>query len=112
MKKSPSVYLRLIFLLGDLFIINLVILLSSYTFADADTNFRNNFTFTASASTLLWLLLSFVLNPYKFSRVSRFAKVLRIHFAFILMHFLVLISVIFLAGKTPANILSLPFIFL
>lgn len=111
MKKSPSAYLRLIFLLGDLCIINLVILLSFSTVSNSSTFFFHDFPFINFASTILWLFLSFVLNPYKFSRVSRFIKILRVHFTFILAHFLGLISFLFLFG-TSLDVTRLPFLFL
>lgn len=96
MQKSPSTYLRLIFLLGDILIINVVITISFILYSTSKTLLSSDFFFLASAYNGLWLFLSFVLNPYKFSRVSRFIKILRVHFSFIISHFLAVISILFI----------------
>jgi Undecaprenyl-phosphate glucose phosphotransferase len=49
------------------------------------------------------VFLALVLNPYKFSRVSRFIKILRIHFTFIVVYFLSFASVSFLTGVEIAG---------
>lgn len=99
MKKPPSAYLRLIFLLGDLCIINLVIVISFFGFTLSRFTFSNDFAFLSITYNTLWLFLSFILNPYKFSRVSRFIKILNVHFAFILIHFIAVASILFLSNS-------------
>jgi putative colanic acid biosynthesis UDP-glucose lipid carrier transferase len=99
MKKSPSVYLRLIFLLGDLSLINLVLLFAYSGPASSTEELISVLTIANS----LWVFLALVLNPYKFSRVSRFIKILRIHFTFIVVYFLSFASVSFLTGVEIAG---------
>ncbi len=111
MKKSPSFYLRLIFLFGDLFIINFVIIVAFFVFSNEGYVFSTDFSFITISYNSLWLLLSFILNPYKFSRVSPFVKILRVHFSFILTHFLAVVSSLFLFNKFWHEISNLAFIF-
>lgn len=98
--------MRLVFLLGDLCIINLVTLFAFLKTSAASQVFTNDFVLAAATSTALWLFLSLVLNPYKFSRVSRFIKIIRVHFTFILTHFLGLLSLLFVLGRplTPSQL--------
>lgn len=111
MTKSPSSLLRLIFLLGDLCIINFVIVLSFYLYSESDYLFSDDFIFITISYNSLWLILSFILNPYKFSRVSRFLKILRIHFSFIITHFLAVVSSLFLFNRFWHELSNLAFIF-
>lgn len=112
MKKSPSVYLRLIFLLGDLSIINLVILVAFLGLGGSEDVSRHDVVFITLTSNVLWLFLSLVLNPYKFSRVSRFVKILRVHFTFIVTYFLALASVLFLFDASTPGLSTFGFIFM
>jgi Undecaprenyl-phosphate glucose phosphotransferase len=59
----------------------------------------------------LWLILSMVIAPYKFSRVSRFVKILRIHFSFIVTHFLAVVSALFLLDIIAISVTHLAFVF-
>src|SRR5690606_12492378 len=100
MKKSPSVYLRLIFLLGDLSLINLVLL---FAYRGPVASSTEELISVLTIANSLWVFLALVLNPYKFSRVSRFIKILRIHFTFIVVYFLSFASVSFLTGVEIAG---------
>src|SRR5690606_26835075 len=44
---------------------------------------------------LSWIGLAILNNPYHFSRISRFVKILRNHFSLIFIHFLAITSLIF-----------------
>jgi len=96
MRKPLSSYLRLIFIIGDLLVLNFAIAVALWFFSPSQYAFAKDFAVLAVPSTLLWLALSFFLNPYKFSRVSPFAKILRVHSSLILVHFLSVISAIFI----------------
>lgn len=98
MRKSLSGNLRLIFLLGDLFILNLAALLA----------WMPNPIFSLRSKELLillgclnvsWVVLAVLFNPYKFPRVSRFAKILRAHFVFFFIHFLTVAGTLFLLNE-------------
>lgn len=94
MQKSPSASLRLIFLLGDLTIINLVIFLSTL-FLQKESFFSKEVAVLAITYNSLWIALTLITNPYKFPRVSRFSRIIRIHFTFFLIHSLLVLSVFF-----------------
>jgi Undecaprenyl-phosphate glucose phosphotransferase len=96
MRKPLSFYLRLSFFLGDLAILNLSLIGISLLFPVSDSLFSNDFNLLLLIYNSLWLVLTFLINPYKFSRVSRFAKILRIHFSFVLTHFLAVVSSLFI----------------
>lgn len=95
MNKPLSSYLRLIFLSGDLVVINLAAFAAIFLFPISEQLFSRQFIVLLTALNGSWLLLSFLINPYKFSRVSRFVKILRIHFSFLLVHFLTVLALLF-----------------
>jgi putative colanic acid biosysnthesis UDP-glucose lipid carrier transferase len=107
MRKPLSSYLRLIFIIGDLFILNLAIAVALLIFSTNGGAFAKDFTALAFPTTFWWLILSFFLSPYKFSRVARFAKIVRVHFSFILIHFLAVISTLFILDLQRISILAL-----
>jgi putative colanic acid biosysnthesis UDP-glucose lipid carrier transferase len=75
--------------------------------------FSRELAFLSTAVTVSWLVLSLLINPYKFSRVSRFAKILRNHFSFILIHFLLVLAILFVfhfQSITVKNIVALTII--
>lgn len=95
MRKSLSANLRLIFLLGDLLILNIAALVAGAAFPMSDSFFSKEFAALSLALMVSWVGLSLLINPYKFSRISRFAKILRNHFSFILIHFLLVSALLF-----------------
>lgn len=95
MRKSLSANLRLIFLSGDLLILNIAAVTAFYFFPVPGQWLSAEFASIVLALNGCWLALSFFFNPYKFSRVSRFAKILRIHSSFIFFHFLFVVAVLF-----------------
>jgi Undecaprenyl-phosphate glucose phosphotransferase len=96
MQKSLPSSLRLIFLVGDLVILNVTIAIATYLFPININLLSRELVTLVLVFNSVWLTLSFVINPYKFSRVSRFAKILRTHATFIFIHFLLVTSVLFL----------------
>lgn len=98
MRKSLSGNIRLIFLLGDLGVLNLAALLAWIPFP--------TYPFLSKELAILliclntsWIALAVVFNPYKFPRVSRFAKILRGHFVFFFIHFLTVAGTLFLLNR-------------
>lgn len=93
MRSSLSSYLRLIFLIGDLLLLNAAALLS---FVRAGYSI-SSFAFILFIGTIntTWLLLVFLVSPYKFSRVSKFVKIFRVHLSFILIFFLTVATILF-----------------
>jgi putative colanic acid biosysnthesis UDP-glucose lipid carrier transferase len=111
MRKPLSSYLRLIFVIGDLLIINSAIALVVFFFSASDETRVREFISLSVTSTALWLVLSFFLSPYKFSRVARFAKIVRVHFSFILIHFLAVLSTLFIIDIKNIGIVDLLMVF-
>jgi putative colanic acid biosysnthesis UDP-glucose lipid carrier transferase len=108
MRKSPSYYLRLVFLLGDIVILNLALVLAFVLLPVADeATPLKDLIFLVAASNSLWLVLSLLINPYKFSRITRFVRILRVHFSFILTHCLAVVSVVFVSGISTIKISNL-----
>lgn len=100
MPRSLSSYLRLILLLGDLLIINLLIV----AIFDSVSDFKP-LAYTLVIFNGLWLGLSFLINPYKFSRICPFSKLIRIHFSFLLTHFLAVTSALFIISYENNSLL-------
>lgn len=96
MRKSLSVNLRFVFLLGDLIILNLASLIATVLFPISESLFSKDFVSLVLTLNLSWIVLSILMNPYKFSRVSRFVKILRIHLSFILVNFITVVAMLFL----------------
>lgn len=100
MRKPLSSYLRLIFLIGDLAIL---ILVAGIIWILRPGVPKNGLWLFLIVLTAAWLTLTLFFNPYKFSRVSRFAKILRTHFSFILIHFLTVAGILFLLNTTSLS---------
>jgi putative colanic acid biosynthesis UDP-glucose lipid carrier transferase len=96
MSKTLSSYLRLAFLIGDLLILNLSVVVASIYFPLTEEFSTTKLIYQLALFNGFWLMLSFLINPYKFSRVSPFFKIIRIHFSFILTYFMCIISALFL----------------
>ena len=95
MRKSLSTNLRFIFLLGDLAILNLTAAATWLLYTHVNFQLQDLLVLLASLNGA-WLMLSLFFNPYKFSRVSGFAKILRAHISFIIIHFLTVAGSLFL----------------
>jgi Undecaprenyl-phosphate glucose phosphotransferase len=99
MRKSLSGNIRFIFLLGDLSILNLAAVLAWIPFPTYPF-FSKELLILLGCINVAWVVLAIIFNPYKFSRVSRFAKILRGHFVFFLIHFLTVAGSLFLINTT------------
>ena len=106
MRKSLSANLRLIFLIGDLLIVNsLAVMIWAGLFGQ---NFITGaFVIFVTFLNGAWLSLCTFYNPYKFSRVSRFVKILRTHFTFILIYLLVILSGLFVFNAAMIDSIQL-----
>lgn len=98
MRKSLSGNLRLIFLLGDLVILNVAAMLAWIPFPTYPFLSRELFILLVCVN-VVWVALAILFNPYKFPRVSRFAKIIRGHFVFFFIHFLTVAGTLFLLNK-------------
>jgi putative colanic acid biosynthesis UDP-glucose lipid carrier transferase len=109
MRKTLSSYLRLVFLLGDLLILNIAVISASYSFRITEVVSTGKLIYLLTLFNGLWLVLSFLINPYKFSRVSPFLKIIRIHTSFIFTYFLCIVSALFLYNSdfNPSHIVAL-----
>jgi putative colanic acid biosynthesis UDP-glucose lipid carrier transferase len=111
MRRPLSFYLQLIFLLGDLAILNAAVLIVDLLFATSENLFNKVLLIFLSIVNSLWLILALLINPYKFSRVSRFVKVLRVHFSFVVMHFLTVLSTLFIINVVEISVSRLAAVF-
>ena len=94
-----SKYINVIHWLGDLLFINIAFLISYFlqfnTFAGLLTPPYLNLLIYYNAS---WITLVIILKPYKYSRISRVAAILRGHFTLIILH-LLLVNAFFVIGN-------------
>lgn len=111
MHKSLSTYLRLILLLGDLLLLNSAILAVSAFSPISDHFFSKPLGLLVFICNTLWLLLAFLINPYKFSRIIPFIKIIRIHFSFLLIHFLTVTSALFISNFSVTSLYNLLIIY-
>ena len=98
MPKSLSGNLRLIFLFGDLVILNVAAMLAWIPFPTYPFLSRELFILLMCLN-VVWVVLAILFNPYKFPRVSRFAKIIRGHFVFFFIHFLTVAGTLFLLNR-------------
>lgn len=94
-----SKYINVIHWLGDLLFINIAFLISYFlqfnTFSGLLTPPYLNLLLYYNAS---WITLVIILKPYKYSRISRVAAILRGHFTLIILH-LLLVNAFFVIGN-------------
>lgn len=82
-------YLRPLFLVGDLLILNFAYWLSYYVlFNDPVGVYEQPYLTLVTFANLAWLFLALISQSYNFSRVSRLAKLLRGLAVYILLHLL------------------------
>lgn len=110
MRRPLSYFLRLVFFIGDVSILNLC-LIAVFTLTDSKSILSRDFNFLLIVFNSLWLLLALLINPYKFSRVSRFAKILKIHFSFIIIYFLAVASALFVFNFISISVTTLAKVF-
>ena len=101
MKKKLSSILAFLFIVGDLFFLNLAIFLSykllSIQFLD---NELANSVYLFTFSNLAWFYLLLITNPYGVSSATQLTILIRSHFSFVFVHLLVLLSLVFFFDKT------------
>lgn len=93
--------------LGDLLILNFAVLVITALFQVSAPFFSKQLAFNAVTFNGLWLLLTFLINPYRFSRICPFTKLLRVHFSFLFTHFLAVTSTLFIIDFHTTNIKDL-----
>lgn len=111
MRKPLSFYLQLIFLLGDLAILNSAVIIVDLLLPPSENLIRKELILFLAIVNSLWLILALIISPYKFSRVSRFVKVLRVHFSFIVTYFLAVVSTLSIFNVAQMDITRLAAIF-
>lgn len=94
-----SKYINVIHWLGDLLIINIAFLLSYFLqFHTIAGIFHAPYLSLFLYYNAAWVALVLILKPYKFSRISRVAAILRGHFTLVTLH-LLLITAFFVIGN-------------
>lgn len=109
MQRSLSSYLRFLFLLGDIIILNVAVLAACYVSPISISGkllSKEVYTLLAIYNGV-WFVLSFLINPYKFSRVTPFIKILRVHSSLILTLFLAVVSILFIFNKPRVDLFNL-----
>jgi Undecaprenyl-phosphate glucose phosphotransferase len=91
-----SLFLKLIFFVGDIFFLNLSIGLSYVLTAGSPFEKQKaDSVYLFIFSNLVWLFLTAVSNPYSFSRNWGITKILKVQASFIFIHLLVVTSLTF-----------------
>ncbi|MCW5912282.1 MAG: exopolysaccharide biosynthesis polyprenyl glycosylphosphotransferase [Cyclobacteriaceae bacterium] len=93
-----STILRLIFFLGDLLLLNLAIAVS-FLVQTEPTDLSNK-VYLFIFSNLAWLYLTLVSSPYNLDKAWTVSKVAKTQLAFLFIHLLVVVSLIFFLRKT------------
>lgn len=101
-KKSTSLYrysryLKLIFLLWDIFLLNFTFIISYFVrFGNFDRLAKEDSQIIYLISNIIWILLSSYLGAYKFVRVEHIEKVISRTFKLIFLHLFILFAIILL----------------
>jgi putative colanic acid biosysnthesis UDP-glucose lipid carrier transferase len=92
---------KVLFLVGDLFSLNLCVFLS-FLIAGDWGGLNSNTVYLLMFSNLTWLFLVLVSNPYNVNKGWSVSKILKSQFAFIFIHLLVVASLVFFLKKQYA----------
>ncbi len=101
-KRSSSLYrysryIKLIFLLWDIFLLNFTFILSYFVrFGNFDRLAKTDSQIIYLISNIIWILLSYYLGAYTFVRVEHIEKVISRTFKLIFLHLFILFSIILL----------------
>ncbi len=100
MKKRLSFLLVFLFVLGDLFFLNLSIILSYHSWDGPSLELDlSNRIYLFIFSNIAWFFLMLTTNPYRISQATQFKLIFRSHFSFIFIHLLTVISLVFFFDK-------------
>jgi putative colanic acid biosysnthesis UDP-glucose lipid carrier transferase len=112
-----STIVKFLFFLGDLIFLNVAIVISFELEASSVYQVSDK-TYLLIFSNLAWLYLNLVSNPYSLNKGWAISKALRLQFAFIFIHLLVVASLIFFMKKSYSffqigfiYVLFMPFFF-
>lgn len=76
-----------VLLIGDLQILNISFLIAYlFKFGQVRSAFEAPYLYLLIFFNIAWLVVTVIKNPYKISRTSRFAEIIRAHFTIILLH--------------------------
>ena len=98
-KKSSLIrysrYIKLIFLLWDIFLLNFTFIISYFIrFGNFDRLDKEDSQIIYLTSNIIWILLSNYLGAYKFVRVEHIEKVISRTFKLIFLHLFILFAII------------------
>ncbi len=92
-----SRYIKLIFLLWDIFLLNITFIISYFIrFGNFDRLDKEDSKIIYLISNIIWIMLSYHLGAYKFVRVEHIEKVISRTFKLIFLHLFILFSIILL----------------
>lgn len=112
MAKSLSSYLKLLFVSGDLLILNTAYIFSALVLNTSESIVSEDSIIKILVINCSWIFLSLLLSPYKFSRISSVIRILRVHLALISIHILAVISVLVIIDPRLIEVVSLSTMFL
>lgn len=95
-RKGYSKFIKLIHFSGDIFLLNLVFLLSYLFYNQINPlfSFNDHYIFLLIAFNLLWLLLGLTIDPYEIGRVMKNSKIVLNTIKVIFLHSLLIFAVL------------------
>lgn len=104
-----SVFIRLLFFLGDLLLLNIAVVLSFMIGSEVEQLSDKVYLFIFS--NLSWIYLSLVSNPYNLDKAWILSKAIKMQLAFLFIHLIVVASLIFFL-KRSYSVYQVGFIYL
>src|SRR5579862_7613931 len=86
--------IKILFFFGDIFFLNLSVMISSYLAGDSGDAHGSDMVYLFIFSNLAWLFLTMVSNPYNLNKGWSVSKVIKSQLAFVFIHLLVVASLI------------------
>src|SRR6185369_12777087 len=99
-----SSLVKILFFLGDIFLLNLSVVLSSFLTGNWSNANTADKVYLLIYSNLGWLFLTLVSNPYNLNKGWSVSKVINSQFAFVFIHLLIVASLIFFFKRSYSPI--------
>src|SRR5260221_7440666 len=96
--------IKILFFLGDVFFLNLSILLSAFLVGSSHDGNIGDKVYLLIFSNLAWLFLTLVSNPYNLSKGWSVSKVIKSQLAFVFIHLLVVAALILFLRRSYSPI--------
>jgi putative colanic acid biosynthesis UDP-glucose lipid carrier transferase len=96
--------IKILFFFGDIFFLNLSVIISSYLAGDSGDAHGSDMVYLLIFSNLSWLFLTMVSNPYNLNKGWSVSKVIKSQLAFVFIHLLVVASLIIFFKRSYSTI--------